>query len=251
MSFEAGEYNGGMPIEVYPIIHIVDGEQASEQAKIAFENGADGIFLIEKGKKVPVEHLTEVFDRVATEYPDKFVGVNYLPIKNPVDVFEYIHRAYEDKIISRLPDGVLVGNTTRDSMRESEFDSVELIKHEFPELRNIRYLGGIAYKYNPLYTDKPEDAAEQAEAFGHDMDMVVTSGGKTGEAPSVEKVAAIKKAIGNKPLAIASGINVNNVLGFAGIVDMVLVSTSLETEPYSGNFDVDKLRELVSKAHSA
>lgn len=239
-----------MGVEIYPVVHIDNKKQALEQTEIALDNGADGIFLIEKKRKADPQRLTSIFNFVASRHPDDFIGVNYLPISHPVDVFEYVHDRFSEGKISRVPDGIWVGNTTRDAQRKSAFESVEVIRHECPELRNIRYLGGVAFKYNPLYTEDPKKAAEQVKAFGYDMDVIVTSGKGTGAAPSIEKIQSMKEAAGEKPLAIASGISELNLLSYRGLIDVVLVSTSVETEPYSGEFDEQKLKKLIDLAHS-
>ncbi|MCA9332610.1 hypothetical protein KDA00_01930 [Candidatus Saccharibacteria bacterium] len=252
---EVGEYtpdcyDDDMSMEVFPVVHVVDEEQAAQQTQVAIDSGADGVFLIEKNRKEPPERLTAIFRRVADKFPNTFVGVNYLSIDHPVDVFEYVLDQYQKGEIPRLPDGIWVGNTTRELARKSEFTSVELFRHQHPELNRIRYLGGIAFKYNPLYTDDPESAAEQVEAFSYDMDVVVTSGPGTGKAPSKEKITAMKRAAGEMPLAIASGVNETNIDDYDNVADMILVSTAVETEPYSGIFDTEKLTHLIEKAHN-
>jgi hypothetical protein len=237
-------------MEIYPVIHINDKNQALEQTEIALENGADGVFLIEKRKKIPPQNLTSVFDHVASAHPDDFIGLNYLSISHPVDVFEYVHDKFNSGEISRLPNAVWVGNTIRDTLRKSEFGSVELLRHEYPELKTIKYLGGIAFKYNPLYTDDPKKAADQVRAFSFDMDVIVTTGPRTGESASIEKVKAMKEAAKEKPLALASGVSEDNIDDYKGEVDIILASTAVETEPNSGEFDIRKLRRLIELAHS-
>ena len=59
----------------------------------------------------------------------------------------------------------------------------------------------------------------------------------------------MKEIIGEQKLAIASGVSTNNLYQYDGNVDQILVSTSIETEPYSGVFIPKKLKELILKAH--
>jgi predicted TIM-barrel enzyme len=59
----------------------------------------------------------------------------------------------------------------------------------------------------------------------------------------------MKDEIGDAPLAIASGVDIDNISSYAGSVDESLVSTSVETSKGSGRFDREKLKALIAKAH--
>ncbi len=48
---------------------------------------------------------------------------------------------------------------------------------------------------------------------------------------------------------MASGIGLGNIDDYAGIVDQVLVASSVEPEPYSGIFDATKLAEFIAIAN--
>lgn len=121
-------------------------------------------------------------------------------------------------------------------------------KADHPELAGVALLGGVAFKYTPSYTDDPVGAAAAARELEPFVDVVTTSGPGTGMSPQPEKLAAMKHAIG-KPLAVASGIGPDNIHGYAGTVDQILVASSVETQPYSGIFDVAMLAEFITIAH--
>jgi uncharacterized protein len=59
------------------------------------------------------------------------------------------------------------------------------------------------------------------------MDVVTTSGAGTGQAAHLEKISAMKAALGDLPLAIASGITPENVRDYLPISDCYLVATGL------------------------
>lgn len=80
------------------------------------------------------------------------------------------------------------------------------------------------------------------------VDVVTTSGKATGQAPTRAKIDAMKEAIGDQSLAIASGVSTDNLRAFTS-ADQVLISTSIETEPGSGEFDPDKLGQIIHMAH--
>jgi predicted TIM-barrel enzyme len=122
-------------------------------------------------------------------------------------------------------------------------------KNQDPLLKHVKLAGGIAFKYTPTFTENPSIARSEVENLKDAVDIVTTSGAGTGQPPTAEKLRAVKIAAGDKPVAVASGISAENISDFAGSVDQILVSTSIETEPYSGIFDKDKLKEIIELAH--
>jgi len=60
------------------------------------------------------------------------------------------------------------------------------------------YFGGIAFKYQ---MPDPDPAGSAAIAVRL-MDVVTTSGTKTGSAPDIEKIRSMKEAIGVHPLPL-------------------------------------------------
>ena len=123
------------------------------------------------------------------------------------------------------------------------------IKDTFPQLRELLYLGGVAFKYTATYTDNPAQAARQAQQLAPFVDVVTTSGPETGHSAGLEKIKAMKQAIGEQELAVASGVSVANIEDIDGYVSKVLVASSVETQPYNVVFDMRLLRELVDSAH--
>lgn len=108
------------------------------------------------------------------------------------------------------------------------------------------YFGGVAFKYQRAVA--PEDwgaAAVQAAAMG--VHAVTTSGPATGEPASVEKVKAIRSALRDHALALASGITPENVGDFLPYVDAYLVATGIERT--FGEFDPARLRALAEIIH--
>lgn len=69
-----------------------------------------------------------------------------------------------------------------------------------------------------------ESAAVRARAF---KDVVTTSGAGTGIAASVEKIRRMKTALGDFPLAIASGITPENVVDYLPYSDCYLAATGI------------------------
>ena len=78
--------------------------------------------------------------------------------------------------------------------------------------------------------------------------MVTTSGRATGASAAVEKVKIMKRVIGDRPLAIASGITAENVEQFLPWVDIFLVATGISTSFYE--LDIEKVHQLAGIVHN-
>ncbi|MGA4692931.1 hypothetical protein ACPCXD_22015, partial [Rhodococcus sp. AB351] len=96
------------------------------------------------------------------------------------------------------------------------------------------HFGGIAFKYQTpvLDADLPR-LAELARVF---VDVPTTSGPGTGQAAAIGKLIAIRAGLDDHPVALASGVTVENIASFRGLVDHILVSTGI-------NNDVDQIDE--------
>lgn len=234
-------YTYGMATEIYPVVHINDARQAREQAGVALEHGADGIYLIDHGTRT-TDLLFKALNHTGLEYPESYIGINILCLRNAFDAFHLIERAVESETLNDYPDGLWVDDA------HARSGETLALRSSNPELQNIRYLGGVAFKYTPRYTAEPAQAAEEAVRMSPYVDVVTTSGEETGIPPSAGKIKAMKEAIGNRPLAVASGVSIDNLADYEGLIDQLLVATSIETWPGSGVFDESKLHDLVQMA---
>ncbi len=212
------------------VVHAVSADQALANARIAQNGGADGIFLI--NHNIPALKLLEAFRFVTDKLPGFWVGLNCL---------DYGWNAVE--IIPRTTAGLWIDNA---GIEEAGDDCVA-VATQFAELRvsvgwEGIYFGGVAFKYQ-----KPvSDFAAVAKAAIPWVDVITTSGMGTGKAPDVGKIATMKDAIGNHPLAIASGITPENVHLFAPHADCFLVATGVskshtELDPARVRLLADKL----------
>ena len=64
-----------------------------------------------------------------------------------------------------------------------------------------------------------------AQIATHFMDVVCTSGVKTGSAADIEKIRTFRSGCGDKVLALASGVTPENVTDYIPYVDCILVAT--------------------------
>lgn len=239
-------------MRVFPVVHTQTPEQATTQTEVAFEAGSDGVFLINQSKRPGNDILTllDDYNAVAKSFDDKYIGLNLLT--DPLEGYQIIQDALELGIIDRAPDGLWFDSILGWSQGKREatryLAELDHLRTSNPTLASIQLLGGVAFKYTEGYTAEPRAAADAAEELGGHMDIVTTSGAGTGFAPSPAKIRAMKARIGDKPLAVASGVDASNITKYGGVLDQVLVASSLETGKYSGEFVPEKVRELVEEA---
>lgn len=242
-------------MKAFPVVHVRTPEQAAAQTQIAVDAEADGVFLIHHGSwdGKGADPLVDSFNRITSEHPDLFVGINYLG-PGPLGGYKYTQELLDTHAILRAPDALWFDDVTdfADSAEEAlgSLRELAIYRQKHPWLQGVTFLGGVSFKYTEWYTDDPEESARLAGEFKGLVDIVTTSGAGTGSAPSPEKIAAMAKATGPGKLAVASGISVENIQDYRKESDMmVLVASSLETEPYSGVFVPHRVHEFVDAAH--
>ncbi|MEM7535847.1 MAG: BtpA/SgcQ family protein [Chloroflexota bacterium] len=196
---------------VLPVIHVESLDQALRNTEIARNQQCNGVFLI--NHDMSHEALLEIHHNVFTAFPDWWIGINCLDLE-PWEIF------------SRITDevsGVWVDNAYIDEQAEKQTVAEKITKARLDSGWQGLYFGGVAFKYQRPIDDLAR-AATLAKPF---MDVVTTSGSGTGRAAHVNKIQTMKQAIGDFPLAIASGITPDNVHHYLGIADCFLVATGI------------------------
>ena len=162
---------------------------------------------------MPASGLLQIHRAARKRFPDWWIGVNCLDL-TPAQVFE----AIPDDV-----SGIWVDNALIDERmdRQPDAEAVQSIRQTrgWPGL----YFGGVAFKYQRAVSD----VARAARVAAGCMDVVTTSGPATGQPAHRQKIAAMKAAIGQKPLAIASGISPDNVVDYLDLADCFLVATAV------------------------
>ena len=232
-----------MATKIYPVVHINSPKQGVEQAELALNCGADGVYLIDHHQNQQ-QDIISVFNALTDNNPNTYIGVNFLYEPSALQSFMLIDKAVKDGYMKRLPNGLWVDDASKSLNEIWEYRKSDLA------LSTVRYLGGVAFKYTKDYTENPLIAATEARYLGKYVDVIVTSGPGTSKSPSVRKIAAMKQEADflGKPLAVASGVSAENLHEYDGNIDEVLVSSSVETTPYSGIFIESKLSELIEVA---
>lgn len=201
-----------------PVIHVTSSKQAIEQADIAFDNGAGGIFLIDHYQDH--KNLLKVYSEVRDAFLYNWIGVNYL------DLTPYSAMA--------LCDHSTVDGLWMDHIRGVEQKAIN------PNRNHLLFAGtNFKYQGQTKIVDLPE-----TNRVANMFDVTTTSGPATGHAPDIEKLELMKLAIGSRPLALASGVTLENVEGFMPHVDCFMVATGISK---SGDcFDIAKLKAMAN-----
>ncbi|MGD2078552.1 MAG: BtpA/SgcQ family protein [Chloroflexota bacterium] len=218
---------GRLPV-VLPVIHVESLDQALGNAHIAHQAGCAGVFLISHAGSHT--RLLTIHKAIHARFPDWWIGVNCLDL-SPWQVFDVVDGSVA---------GVWVDNAGIDervAVQEAAERTAEArAKSGWPGL----YFGGVAFKYQRPVTDLAK-AAILATQY---MDVVTTSGVGTGQAAQLDKIRTMKEAIGDFPLAIASGISPENVGDYLAIADCFLVATGINRS--WSEVDPQLLKRLMS-----
>ena len=221
------------PHVVLPIVHVTNHDQAGRNVQIARDAGTNGAFLISHGSVADAE-LFDIYLRIAEENAGFWLGVNCLGWGSE----EFFTRA-RDRVAGVWIDDALIDESRPEQPTAARFLEVQ----QSVGWRGL-YFGGVAFKYQRPVRNLA-NASRNAVPF---MDVVTTSGPGTGKAAAPEKIRTIRQAIGDKPLAIASGVTPENVPDYLPWADCFLVATGIS---YTfDELDPDRVRDLVQVVRS-
>lgn len=218
--------------KLYTVLHCISEKwcinHALENVKIALENNADGVFLI--GHRVNYTALIDIYEELRKNFPDIWLGINFLDVPTNWEKLSKL-----SKCCTKL-NAIWI-----DNMPDGKIDV-------FPE---TQIFAGVAFKYiQPKLEGKElEIVCKKACEI---VDVVTTSGDQTGCPPDISKIKSIRNFIGeNVPLALASGIDENNVVSFMDYVDIFLVASSIIEARNEGDeyFVPEKVKKLAKLIH--
>lgn len=194
------------------VVHVEDCDQAMRNAHIARDEGADGIFLI--NHHISYVSLLEIYAQVTERLPGFWVGLNCLDLGRDALA-----------VIPKTCAGLWVDNA---GVNEDAEDTMQHHLYGHADRRRVRgwselYFGGVAFKYQ----EPVRDYARVAKLALPFVDVITTSGAGTGIAADTNKVRIMKNAIGDHPLAIASGITPENIPEYLPFADCFLVATGI------------------------
>ena len=200
-------------------------------ATVAFESGADGVFLINQG--VSQAETVALVGAVKHKFPQAWVGLNLLS----VSLCGVLEKSYGSEWT--IPDGIWTDGTDTGEMEAFA------VKKKGCGWGGLVF-GGVAFKYQKEVPrlNQGEFAVHAAESG---VDVVTTSGPETGVAADLDKVLRFRAALQNRPLALASGITCENVEQYLPYVDAYLVATGIETS--FGVLDPVRTKRLSELIH--
>lgn len=215
------------------VVHVEHTAQALRNVRIALDEGADGVFLI--NHRIPADQLHSCFEVIRNAFPKKWIGVNWLDL-SPMDGLSMMRPSM---------DGMWIDNASIDE----NSDGVNRFRWkrcvwEMNWDASFLLFGGVAFKYQGAVKDLG-NAAKLAMPY---VDVITTSGDGTGIAADIKKIREMKLAIGNHPLAIASGITPENAPEYMPYADCFLVATGISNSHTELNPSrVRKLAKIISK----
>lgn len=210
-----------------PVIHTTTVEQTKKSIRIALESDADGIFLIDQKMSAgEVLRLIEGLSREPVTLP--WIGLNLLAMPSR-------------RIMSILKNMQL---PVRGVWKDDAADFINA--KEDVQWEGLTF-GGVAFKYQ---REVPNAALfSETRYWSSRVNVVTTSGDRTGQPPTVEKVSAMYRALEPPTsLALASGISPDNVQKFLPYAHAFLVASSIEK--VFGVLDPVLTRELADKIHA-
>ncbi len=221
----------------FPVIHCIDPFQQQgighmlRNIRIACENGADGVFLI--GHAVGFASMLSLYENARKQFPELWIGINFLDVSG----------AEWKKLFS------LVCNCHR--LNALWMDG--LPDQRLPANPFVEIFGGVAFKYNDPHL-RGLKLVESCRVAKGRVDTITTSGSATGSPPELAKLEEIRRGIGSLArLALASGVNEENVSSFLPTVDTFLVASSItEVNKDLGSheyFVPGKVLSLAAKIH--
>lgn len=261
-------------MKVYPVVHINNVKLAIDEGSCALNMGADGIFLANHNRIVG--NVFEVLAGLRERQGRRkwFIGINLLEYTT-FEVLDWLF--YVSKFNHCYPDAIWLDDVTN-SGYDSPVSLYNILKSASPkELRGCLVFAGVAFRGTRGYTESPILAGREAKKWLDCLDVVATSSPRSSIEPSIAKLKAIKGNSDGKPIAVAGGITPKNIINYAGLVDHVLVSSSIEIklpynineeeqfyedfsqeyfpdkfkkERYSGIFDKNELGAVIDAAHS-
>lgn len=228
---------------ILPVIHVLDNEQAEQNVRVAIREGAQGVFLI--NHDFDVGTFLPVIRHIRRAFPALWLGVNFLAVTGKHAFPRLAQLEQEDITVDAY-----WGDDARIDERADPCRQVEA-----EEIADVRlqcgwsglYFGGTAFKkQRPVAHKDYVTAADIARRY---MDVVTTSGSATGQQAQLNKITAFRRALRDRPLALASGVNPENIEDYAKDVDVMLVATGINYPNDFYHIDSARLRTLVQRAN--
>ena len=230
---------------VFPVIHVQDTPQAVRNISVAVTEGAQGAFLI--NHDFGVEDFLPIIREARGEFPALWLGINFLGVTGK-DAFPVLASLKEEgcDIDAYWADDARIDEA---AAPDQQVEPEEILAVKQSSGWRGLYFGGTAFKKQREVS--PGDYTVAASIASQQMDVVTTSGVATGKQAELSKVRTFRSAMGEAPLALASGVTPGNIDDYAADVDAVLVATGVNMPGDFYNIDKMRLRRLIHRCKSS
>jgi hypothetical protein len=184
---------------ILPVIHLIDEKTLFQNIETCLECNINQVFII--------NHITDYKDLlqksllVKNKYPEMWIGINCLDL-HPQYILNQDFNF----------DGVWIDQTLT-----------------LKDIENKKFRGevfsGLNFKYQKQFEN--EELKEMINLIKITSNIACTSGSGTGKEAPLEKIKNIKALLGDFPLALASGVSVNNIESYLPYVNNFLVASSI------------------------
>jgi hypothetical protein len=132
-----------------------------------------------------------------------------------------------------------------------EGKSASLMRYRTHLSPQIKIYADVLVKHAyPLASLSLEDAALDT-AYRALADALIVTGTRTGGQPFIEDVEIVKKAVPDRPLLAGSGVTLENMDSFLGLVDGFIVGTAFKAEGHIKNHvDQWRVKEFMKKCEA-
>ena len=221
---------------VLPVIHVLDSAQIDRNIERCVRAGAQGCFLINHDFRM--EAFLPLLADARRRWPGVWMGANCLAVTG-ADAFPHLHEMAE----AGAPLDAYWADDARIDERAEAQTEAEGIDAARAGAWSGLYFGGVAFKkQRPV---DPADYQRSAEIAAGWMDVVTTSGIATGYEADSGKIAAFRRGLGDRPMALASGVTPDNAEAFAD-VDAFLVATGVSAPGEFHDLDPARLNALLA-----
>jgi uncharacterized protein len=136
---------------------------------------------------------------------------------------------------------------------EGQAQELLLYRRSLLAQKKIKILADIMVKHATPVGPGTDISLAAKDAFQRGLaDGLIVSGVATGSSPDHKDLEAVKQAVPDCPVFAGSGCSKDNIDGILGIIDGVIVASSLKRGGVLENpIDVDKVRALVKAARAS
>ncbi len=227
-------------------------EKAVKEARILVENGVDGLIVENMwdlpyyaGKEIPPEEIAAHAVAAREVVKSVNVPVGITSIHNGGRAALGIAKAAGAKFIRIC---LYTGSLIWDTGQIDHGNAAELMRlRKLLDAWDIRFFADVYKKHAVTFPGiTPELHAIWTEFYL--ADAVIVTGRMTGDAPDIGLVKNVKKVVGEVPLILGSGINIDNVDKLLPIADGAIVGTYFKVKGITQNpVDPERVKKFMEK----